>query len=95
VFIIDTSTGAILRAENCRLIGDDDLSAAQRAALAAMPQQELCALARTRGRGVLADGWALTQIAEHLSGAEWSSDDLDFIAEVLADSGRTVKDLDD
>lgn len=91
--IICTSTGTVLSADTCRLLQDDDLTDAEWDALDNSSDAECCAIARGRGRPVLLETAALDGIAGILSGASWSADDLDAIAEIIRATNRTIDEL--
>ena len=50
-------------------------------------------LAKERGRPVLAEKQALDAVAELLSAADWSSDHLNAVADMVRATGRTIEDV--
>lgn len=91
--IIDTSTGTVLAAAHCVVLEDDALSDAEWESFEDMPDSEVNALARERGRPVLPDVRALDAVAALMSGNEWDSDTNEGVAELVAATGRTIADL--
>ena len=93
MLIIDTSSGTVLAAEHCVLVPDDALTEGEWDELDSLSDSEVCALAKERGRPVLPDTQALDAVAELLSAADWSSDHLNAVADMIRATGRTIEDL--
>ena len=93
MLLIDTSTGTVLTAEHCRLLSDDALTEAEWDAFNDMSDAEASALGRERGRPVVPDAQALDAVAALLSAADWSSDHINTVADMVRATGRTIADL--
>ena len=93
MLIIDTSSGTVLVAKHCVLVPDDALTEGEWDALEAMSDGEVSSLARERGRQLLPDVQALDAVAALLSAQDWSSDQLNAVAEMVRATGRTIADL--
>jgi len=89
MLIIDIYSGTVLAAEHCVLVPDEALTEAEWDA----PDSEISALARERGRPVLPETQALDAVAELLSAADWSSDHIEAVAEMVRATGRTIADV--
>jgi hypothetical protein len=92
MLIIDTSSGTVLAAEHCVLVPDEALTDAEWEELDTMSDSQVSDLARERGRPVLPETQALDAVAELLSAADWSSDHIDAVAEMVRATGRTIAD---
>jgi hypothetical protein len=88
-FLVIDHTGTILSASSCSLVPVDAIADIDTDELSDSEISDL----RLYGRNVLADAQALDSIAAHLSGREWSPDDLEFIHQVLLSTGRVVEDV--
>jgi hypothetical protein len=93
MLVIDTCSGTVLAAEHCVLLADGALNPAEWDALEAMSDGEVSSLARERGRQLLPDVQALDAVAALLSAQDWSSDQLNAVAEMVRATGRTIADL--
>lgn len=91
--IICTSTGTVLSAETCRLLQDHDLTEAEWEELDESSDSECSAVARDRGRAVLAESAALDAVAALLSAEEWSSEHIQAVADMVRSTGRTIADI--
>lgn len=92
MLIIDTS-GTVLSASTCWLVPDEALSEDEWDELEAMSDSEISSLGRKRGRPVLADSQVLDAVAGLLNAEQWSSEDLDTIAEMVRSTGRSISDI--
>lgn len=93
MLIIDICSGTVLAAEHCVFVRDEALTEAEWDALDDMADSDISALARERGRPVLPDTQALDAVAELLSAADWSSDHIEAVAEMVRATGRTIADV--
>lgn len=91
--IIDTSTGTMLTAETCRLVPDDAFTDEEWDGMDDRSDSEIAAFGRERGRPFLADSYSMDIIARTLSGAEWTPDLFDAIADLVRATGRTIEDV--
>jgi hypothetical protein len=93
MLIIDICSGTVLAAEHCVLVPDEALTESEWDALDDFTESEVCDLARERGRPVLPDAQALDAVAALLSAADWSSDHLNEVAEMIRATGRTIAEI--
>ena len=90
---LDAATGTVLAAEHCVLVPDAALTEGEWEELDTMSDSEVSSLAKERGRPVLPDTQALDAVAELLSAADWSSDHLNAVADMIRATGRTIEDI--
>lgn len=93
MLIIDTCSGTVLAAEHCVLVDQDCRSQQFWDDFDNASDSEAIALGREVGRPVLPDTQALDAVAELLSAADWSSDHLNAVADMVRATGRTIADL--
>ena len=93
MLIIDTCSGTVLSAQYCVFVSDDALTEGEWEELDSMSDSEVSDLAKERGRPVLAEKQALDAVAELLSAADWSSDHLNAVADMVRATGRTIEDV--
>lgn len=91
--IICTSTGTMLTAETCRIVSDDAFTDSEWDGMDDRSDSEIAALGRERGRPILPDSEALDAVAALLSAADWSSDHLSAVADMIRATGREIADL--
>ena len=91
--LIDTSTGTMLTAQHCVLVHEDALTEDEWDELDAASDSMIRDIGRERGIPLSRDAAALDAVAALLSAADWSSDHLSAVADMIRATGRTIEDI--
>lgn len=91
--IICTSTGTMLAAESAVIVPDSAFSEEEWDGMDDRSDTEIAAFGEERGRPILAESQALDAVAGLLNAAEWSSDHLNAVADMIRATGRTLEDI--
>jgi hypothetical protein len=93
MLIIDLSTGTVLTAHTCVLVDQDCRSQQFWDDFDNASDSEAIAVGRELGRPILPDSQALDAVAELLSAADWSSEHIAAVADMVRATGRSIEDV--